>query len=188
MNVFIKSILNKGALFLTPEHQHWLVFADYKEENQEIKVWFQSQSDPALQHKSWKINTWSFDHNTQKLYFAHTATAYLQIQPVPFDDIQTHRKILIQHYFELTNNTLPQIGENENWPVQSNHCFQRIILDRLFKKAWFYCLPSSKKPAYQQLSNTQLGYAITLARKIISEGKNLVDQWNFESLNYRNKI
>ncbi|MEM9674995.1 MAG: hypothetical protein AAF992_20550 [Bacteroidota bacterium] len=95
---------------------------------------------------------------------------------------------LRQQYIELTNEVMPSLAREKNWPVQFNHCFQRIILDTLFQDCWYNHLNRSRRiPAYKQLNNSQLQQAIDIAQRMISSSETVL-KLNRNSLAYRNKL
>lgn len=94
---------------------------------------------------------------------------------------------LRNQYLELTNQTLPQLAQERQFPVRFNHCFQRIILDNLFGCCWYEVLERKQKPAYKQLSEAQLEQAIALAQQIIEQPDTYLKQMNQNSLFWRSK-
>lgn len=72
---------------------------------------------------------------------------------------------LRQRHLELTTEVLPAQA-TAAWPVQDDHCFQRIVLDTLFDDVWYEHVDS---PAYRHLSRQQLERAIALARSMVSD-------------------
>ena len=98
-----------------------------------------------------------------------------------------NRPALEQYYLHLTNHTLPDVAQEHNWPVRLNHCFQRIILDTIFRNCWYHHLDRSKRvPAYRQLTDEQLQRAVDLAERILDQ-PGTVDALNQQSLRYRGK-
>ncbi len=93
---------------------------------------------------------------------------------------------LRNQYLELTNHVLPELAVSR-FPVQYNHCFQRIILDNLFGRCWYEVLERKQGPAYKQLTEDQLERAITLANSIIVKPDSYVQQLNQNSLKWRGK-
>jgi hypothetical protein len=95
---------------------------------------------------------------------------------------------LRKRYLELTNHVLPSLAIDRHFPVQSNHCFQRIILDNLFGRCWYEALDRKQGPAYQQLTEAQLEQAIALANGMITQPDAYLQQLNQNSLTWRNKV
>ncbi len=88
----------------------------------------------------------------------------------------------------LTNEAMPGVAKEQHWPVRFNHCFQRIILDALFEDCWYNHLNrSSRTPAYRQLTEDQLTYAIAIGEEMISSPE-VVKRLNRQSLIYRGKL
>jgi hypothetical protein len=100
---------------------------------------------------------------------------------------------LIQEYLTLTRDVMPLLaqqikvehskGSTKKWPVEHDHCFQRIVLDNICEGAWYEFITS---PAYQHLNATQAKAAVLLCRRIINGQVNLT-QLNQRSLNWRQK-
>lgn len=95
---------------------------------------------------------------------------------------------LRQEYLYITNEVLPNLAKQRKFPVRFNHCFQRIILDNLFGCCWYDVLDKSQGAAYQQLNATQLEKAISLAKAIISQPDEYIEQLNNNSLRWRGKL
>ena len=72
---------------------------------------------------------------------------------------------LRQRYLDLTTEVLPAQA-TAAWPVQDDHCFQRIVLDTLFDDVWYEHVES---PAYRHLSRQQSARAIELAISMVSD-------------------
>lgn len=67
-------------------------------------------------------------------------------------------------YLDFVNNKLPNAAKSGGYPVRFNHCFARIILDNLYLRPW---KEKIKSPAYKNLTDQELTYAIKLAAKIL---------------------
>ena len=87
---------------------------------------------------------------------------------------------LITQYKDLINVILPSKYQS---PVKYNHCFNRIILDWLFKDCWYHHLEKSKT-AISQLNNEQFRSAIARMKEWLSNYNLLVND-NLNSLQYR---
>lgn len=83
----------------------------------------------------------------------------------------------------LINETLPAAY---NEPVKFNHCYNRIILDWLFKDCWYNHLDKNKI-ARQQLNPQQLLKAINRMQQWL-QNKALLIEDNKASLQYRKSI
>jgi hypothetical protein len=92
---------------------------------------------------------------------------------------------LQQRYLELTNEILPKLAQHRRFPVQENHCFQRILLDNLFQCCWYEVLDRKQGAAYKQLTEAQLERAIVLAEAILTQPDEYIQQLNRNSLNWR---
>ncbi|MFC4698963.1 hypothetical protein ACFO4O_02155 [Glaciecola siphonariae] len=100
---------------------------------------------------------------------------------------------LIQEYLHLTRDAMPALAKQRNaeqgregnaqWPVQHDHCFQRIVLDNICGGAWYDYI---KAPAYQHLSPTQADAAVRLCHQIIG-GEADLKQLNERSFKWRQK-
>ena len=97
------------------------------------------------------------------------------------------RESLNDEYFQMTRETLPDRARRERWVICRDHCFQRILLDNVLGAAWRTRL-TAKLPAYRQLSDTQMGQAVSLARRIDAEGDSLLRILNENSLRWRGKV
>ncbi|HEY9876993.1 MAG TPA: hypothetical protein V6D29_00995 [Leptolyngbyaceae cyanobacterium] len=100
----------------------------------------------------------------------------------------TRLEQLRSQYLELTNRTLPELAQTRQFPVQDNHCFQRIILDNLFGCCWYEVLDRTKDTAYKQLSEEELEGAIALANTIIAQPDDYLQKLNQNSLYWRRKL
>ncbi|MEJ7914277.1 MAG: hypothetical protein WKF70_14040 [Chitinophagaceae bacterium] len=85
-------------------------------------------------------------------------------------------------YKQLINHLLPAAF---TMPVSKNHCFNRIILDWLFKDCWYNHL-HRKPSALSQLSEAQLVYSIQRMELWLIDSALLVDD-NRASLLYRTR-
>lgn len=73
--------------------------------------------------------------------------------------------------------------------VTADHCFGRILLDAAVGGCWYDVLDRRRSagPAREQLTDTQLAYAVDLARRIAVEGDTLLRDLNDQSLRWRGK-
>ncbi len=92
---------------------------------------------------------------------------------------------LVSRYMILIKEVMPKMVRDPatNWPVQNDHCFQRIVLDNVCGGPWFDHLA---RPAYKHLSHDQALCAIRLCEAIIAGHANLQDL-NNKSLIWRRK-
>ena len=93
---------------------------------------------------------------------------------------------LIDTYMHLTKEALPRLarGDEQNWPVREDHCFQRIVLDTICGGVWYDHL---SRPAYKNLTNDQARRAVKLCQEI-AEGQADLHKLNQQSLVWRGKI
>ena len=100
-------------------------------------------------------------------------------------DQKKETRDLIDAYMHLTKKVLPQLarGDEQNWPVREDHCFQRIVLDTICEGVWYEHL---SRPAYKNLTNDQAQRAVALCQSIVS-GKVDLHELNQQSLVWRGK-
>lgn len=89
---------------------------------------------------------------------------------------------LVSRYMILTKEIMPQMVRNREvkWPVQNDHCFQRIVLDAVCNGHWHKHLA---RPAYKHLTHDR---AVQLCENIVAGRVNLYDL-NRQSLIWRGK-
>lgn len=91
-------------------------------------------------------------------------------------------------YLDNINIVLPAIAEAKQWKIKHNHCFARCILDNIFGDCWYNYLDKSKV-AYKQLDQAELIKAFSIIQLILEDETSMViDQLNYNSLKYRNKL
>lgn len=90
---------------------------------------------------------------------------------------------LIREFKQLINQQLPLAY---NQPVRFNHCFNRIILDWLFKDCWYNHLDKNKT-ALSQLNKEQLE-CCTQRMKAWLNNQQVLTEDNIASLKYRHKL
>ena len=93
------------------------------------------------------------------------------------------REEMVQHWFRLTRDTMPGMARERGWPVQSDHCFQRILLDNAVGHKWNEEIPA---PAYRNADDEFLERAIALGEAAIRGDEDL-GQLNANSLAWRGK-
>lgn len=98
-----------------------------------------------------------------------------------------HRYELQDRYLELTRIELPALGRVRNWCVKEDHCFMRILLDRLFGDCWYNHL-DRRLTAYKQLNDQQLRKCIGMAEHLIECDEGTLAAWNRDSLRWRGKL
>lgn len=74
-----------------------------------------------------------------------------------------HTADLVSRYMILTKEIMPQMVRNREvkWPVQNDHCFQRIVLDAICNGHWHKYLA---RPAYKHLTTVRLFGLCSCAR------------------------
>ena len=102
-----------------------------------------------------------------------------------FIDQKEEIRDLIDTYLHLTKKVLPQLarGDEHNWPIREDHCFQRIVLDTICGGVWYDHL---SRPAYKNLTNDQARRAVKLCHDI-AEGQADLHKLNQQSLVWRGK-
>lgn len=181
----LQRLLKKGAQLFLPDGASSLAYAwpgpDW--------AWLGllTAEGQGLSERRYGLTASDYDESTGKLYAAYSDTDYLQIRPLPFDKIKPHRRTLEQAYLELTRKQLPEIAEAAGWPVQEDHCIQRMVLDAIYQDCWYNHLAKGRRPAYQQLSNIQLGQALLLAHRLRHASPKLLEWLNACSLSFRKK-
>ena len=98
-----------------------------------------------------------------------------------------HRYELQDRYLELTRVELPAVARMRNWCVKEDHCFMRILLDRLFGDCWYNHL-DQRLTAYKQLNDQQLRKCIEMAEQILECEEETLADWNQDSLRWRGKL
>ncbi|MEM1228668.1 MAG: hypothetical protein AAGJ40_23520 [Planctomycetota bacterium] len=98
-----------------------------------------------------------------------------------------HRYELQDRYLELTRIKLPAEARKQGWVVTEDHCFLRIILDRLFGGCWYDHL-DRRLTAYKQLGDEQLRRCIAMAEQLLADDTDALVQWNRDSLRWRGKL
>lgn len=90
---------------------------------------------------------------------------------------------LIDEYKQLINEVLPS---KYQFPVHFNHCFNRIVLDWLFRDCWYKHL-DTRQTAISQLSRDQFVLAIIRMKEWMQNQKLLISD-NKDSINYRKQF
>jgi hypothetical protein len=98
-----------------------------------------------------------------------------------------HRYELQDRYLELTRVELPAEARRHGWVVTEDHCFMRIILDRLFGDCWYNHL-DRRLTAYKQLGDEQLRECISMAEQLLEGDTEALATWNRDSLRWRGKL
>jgi hypothetical protein len=85
-------------------------------------------------------------------------------------------------WLELTREALPEAARRRGWPVQADHCFQRIFLDHACKGVWYDHIQG--RPAYAHAERHYLDRAIALAEAVLTGEADLATL-NRQSLTWR---
>lgn len=94
------------------------------------------------------------------------------------------RSIAEARWLTLTRETLPAVARPRRWPVEADHCFQRIFLDNACEGVWYDRI--EKRPAYAHADRVILDRAITLAEAALAGEADLA-VLNRRSLEWRKK-
>ncbi len=94
------------------------------------------------------------------------------------------RKTREEQWLELTRASLPQVAVSRGWPVQNDHCFQRVLLDNACQTKWTEVI--SKRPAYRHAPDDILANALALGYAVLNGSQDLADL-NARSLRWRGK-
>ena len=76
-------------------------------------------------------------------------------------------------------------AKKEQWCVHEDHCLMRLIFDYVVLDNWQKHIP---KPAYKNMTNSQLDRALSLCTKMETCDKYFVDLLQFASLKWRDKL
>ena len=69
-------------------------------------------------------------------------------------------------WLKLTRETLPAVARARRWPVEADHCFQRIFLDMACDGVWYDRIPG--RPAYAYADRALLDRAIAFAEAALA--------------------
>ena len=81
------------------------------------------------------------------------------------------RAALEAEWLMLTRATLPSLAEARGWPVRSDHCFQRVLLDVAVGGVWYDAV--TQRPAYRCIALASLERAVALGRDVVAGTENL---------------
>ena len=98
----------------------------------------------------------------------------------------TDRATLEAAWLTLTRKTLPMLARDRgDWPISTDHCFQRILLDHAVGGCWYDHIAG--RPAYRHLDDERLAAAVALARRVAA-GEADLDALDRQSLAWRRKV
>lgn len=97
------------------------------------------------------------------------------------------RDELEAQWYSLMRRELPALAKAEGgWPIQLDHCFMRVALDNYFGKCWYKVL-DKQKGAVKSMSDAHLVGAISVAKQLLTGGRDAVVTMNQRSLRFRGK-
>ncbi len=94
------------------------------------------------------------------------------------------RAALEAEWLHLTRTLMPGLSAARAWPVQADHCFQRILLDNAVGGCWYDHIPG--RPAFRHASDAVLARAVALGHAAIAGTADLA-ALNRRSLDWRGK-
>ena len=90
-------------------------------------------------------------------------------------------------YDRKVNRELPATARRrDGWPIRSDHCFGRVVLDNLFGDEWYDHVDG--RPACEHLSAEALREAIDIADRMLEAGRPAVAELNENSLRWRGEL
>jgi len=95
------------------------------------------------------------------------------------------REALEQRWLRLTRETLPALAAERCWPVDQDHCFQRILLDNAFSGVWYDHVEG--RPAYARAPEDALAVAVALGEACVDGTADLAEL-NRQSLSWRRAL
>lgn len=99
------------------------------------------------------------------------------------DTSLNHKACLVERFRHLSGTVMPELakGRNADWPVQNDHCFQRIVLDNVCGGVWYEHIA---RPAYKNLTAEQADRAVQMCEGIIAGTVDL-QRLNQKSIEWR---
>jgi hypothetical protein len=94
------------------------------------------------------------------------------------------RHALEQEWLHLTRVTMPGLARERGWPIVSDHCFQRVLLDNAAGQCWYAVV--SGRPAYAHADVAMLARAVALGKAVVAGSEDLA-ALNRHSLAWRGK-
>lgn len=92
------------------------------------------------------------------------------------------RAALESRWLTLTRDILPDLAHERRWPVDQDHCFQRILLDNACGGIWYEFIAA--RPAYRHATDEVLARAVDLAQACM-DGSHDLTTLNRRSLDWR---
>lgn len=96
--------------------------------------------------------------------------------------IDPARAALEARWLRLTRHDLPAVAEEHGWPIQADHCFQRVLLDAACGDVWYGHIAG--RPAYAHAPEAVLARAVRLGEAVLA-GEILLGPLNARSLAWR---
>lgn len=98
---------------------------------------------------------------------------------------KTDTETAIATYLHYSKTVLPKLAAQHpsRWPIQHDHCFQRVILDNVCGRAWYEAIPT---PAYKNMTSEQARSAAKLSVEIATQ-QVCIHTLNNASLKWRDK-
>ena len=94
------------------------------------------------------------------------------------------RPALQDRWLRLTREELPALAAARNWPVNLDHCFQRVLLDHAVGGRWYERVVG--RPAYRCIAADLLARAVALG-EAVAAGEQDLAALNRQSLRWRGK-
>lgn len=79
---------------------------------------------------------------------------------------------------------MPALARQRGWPIVSDHCFQRVLLDNAAGRCWYEVV--SGRPAYAHADAAMLARAVALGKAVVAGAEDLA-ALNRRSLTWRGK-
>ncbi len=179
--------LTRGALLRTSTNTFFLSYARLtnREGQVGLEVLYRKPTESTSRGLCFLLTHFDRDSETGKIYLAYSDTDYIQVLPLPTDQILAATTLYRQEYLFLTNDLLPGLSKENDWPIHENHCFQRVLLDHLFQDCWYQHVPKGPTPAYRQLNLTQLGHLLRSTHQMCWMSRAEVTRQNNQSLQWR---
>lgn len=79
---------------------------------------------------------------------------------------------------------MPALARQRGWPIVSDHCFQRVLLDNAAGRCWYEVV--SGRPAYAHADAAMLARAVALGKAVVAGAEDMA-ALNRRSLTWRGK-
>ena len=101
-------------------------------------------------------------------------------------NVPVDREALLTRYRRLVDVDLPERARRDGWVLRLDHCFGRVLLDGAVGGCWYDAL-DRRRPAYRQLDDGQLAWAVATGERLLVEGDPLLRALDAQSLAWRGK-